>query len=51
MKQRLLERRKPRRRDQVFEALPIDPRDPDVVRVKQRRYAEGRNAARRAGRA
>ena len=51
MKQRLLERRKPRRREQVFDALPIDPRDPDVVRVKQRRYAERRNdAARRAGR-
>ena len=51
MKQRRLERRKPQRREQVFDALPIDPRDRDVVRVKQRRYAERRNdAERRAGR-
>ncbi len=52
MKQRLLERRRPRRREQVFDALPIDPRDQDVVRVKERRYAERRHDARqRAGRA
>jgi hypothetical protein len=50
MKQRLLERRKPRRRRQAFDPFPFDARDQDVVRVKQRRYAE-RTAARRADRA
>jgi hypothetical protein len=40
MRQRLLERPKPRRQARVLDPLPIDPRDPDVVRVKQRLYAE-----------
>jgi hypothetical protein len=42
-------RAKPRKR-RVFDPLPLDPRDPDVVRVKSRLYAVGvhRRGARHA---
>jgi len=33
-----------RRRDAVLEALPLDPRDPDIVRANQRRRDDDRSS-------
>ncbi len=46
MKQVLIQRPK-LRRSPPPDPLPIDPRDPDVVRAKERIYAEARSARRR----
>ena len=46
MKQVLIQRPK-LRRSPPPDPLPIDPRDPDVVRAKERIYAETRSARRR----
>jgi hypothetical protein len=47
MKRIFLERPKPRRA-RPPDPLPIDARDPDVVRAKNRMYAESAKRSRRA---
>jgi hypothetical protein len=47
MKRVLLERPKARR-PRTPDPLPIDPRDPDVVRAKSRMYAAPEKRSRRA---
>jgi hypothetical protein len=47
MKRIYLERPKPRRAPPP-DPLPIDPRDPDVVRAKSRMYAASEKRSRRA---
>jgi len=42
MKQVRVTKTSQRPKDERSEALPVDPRDLDVVRAKQRMYARGR---------